>query len=102
MNRRIAAGLRRKSKVKIKEKQRLEILNRAYDKATKVLPGKPVVLADLERSVLAASIDWSRRLAHERRQSYRHSVWEHFGWNEPAEVERFHKMLEEIRNGQRV
>ena len=88
--------------MKIGKKQRLAILERAYDKAAKVLPGGTVILADLERSVLADAIEWSRRLAHGRRQSYRRSVWEHFGWNESAASERFTKMIEEIRNGQRV
>lgn len=82
--------------MKIGKKQRLAILDRAYDKAAKVLPGGTVVLADLERSVLAACLEWSRLLAYERRQDYRRSVWRHFGWDTPKGQAKYNATIKEI------
>ena len=88
--------------MKLGLKQRLAILDRAYDKAAKFLPGETNKLAEMERSVLTSAITWSSNLSRYRRKDYRDRVRQHFGWDHPANIERFAKTLEEIRNGQRV
>lgn len=86
--------------MKLSKKQRLTILERAYDKAAKVLPGQKGKLAEVEGMVLAEAISYSAELGRIRRREYRGNVWQHFGWDEPAASEQYSKLLKDIRNGQ--
>lgn len=78
-------------------KQRLLILDRAYDKAVK---GQP--LAELEGKILQNAIQYSAQKEKVARKTRRDSVWKHFGWDTPEGKAKWQKISEEIRHGKSV
>ena len=85
--------------MKLRKKQKIAILERAYDKAARLVSGGVLKLAPLEQEVLADCLSYSNRLSHEKRRSYRNNVWEHFGWNTTEAQAKYEQTLKNITEG---
>lgn len=80
-------------------KQRIQILERAYDKAAGLVP-KP--LTEIEARTLYKALALSRKLAQPQREEYRNQIRQHFGWDTPEAEEKFQQLLTDIREGRYV
>lgn len=83
--------------MKLKLKQRLQIFDRAYDKAA-----KGIKLAEVEQIVLQDAISYSRELAQAARRHYRDQVWHEFGWDTEEAKTAYNKMIKEKCYGQSI
>ena len=88
--------------MKIKTKQKIQILERAYDKAAKFVPGAANKLAEMETLVLDEVSRYSSKIAKIQRKAHRDNIWEHFGWNDSETDKQYRQMLEEIHYGKRI
>ena len=80
-----------------KNRGRLAILDRAYDKSV-----KGQVLAELESSVLIDAIRYSAKKAKLANKPYRDMVWHRFGWDTPEGEARWNKIKQEIIYGKPI
>lgn len=85
--------------MKLSKKQRIVIMERAYDKAAKLVPEGKLDLAPLEREVLSRVLQDSRTSSILNRRSYKEGVWKHFGWDTPEAKERYQQMIKEVIYG---
>jgi hypothetical protein len=80
-------------------KKRLQILDRAYDKASKFAPGGGGKMAEMEASTLMHAIRWSQSLAEPARLARRNAIWKHYGWDTPEAEAKWQQIREGIING---
>ena len=78
-------------------RQRLLILERAYDKAV-----KGTKLAELEERVLRSAIQYGAEKAKRESKPRRDSIWKHFGWDTAEGQEKWQAIVKEIRYGKSV
>lgn len=79
------------------KKQRLAILERAYDKAVR---GEKQ--AEMESRVLRSALLYSAAKAKHESKSRRDRIWAHFGWDTPEGQAKWEAIRKEIMYGKSV
>lgn len=83
--------------MKLSKKQRLLILDRAYDKAVRKAP-----LAELEERVLRDALQYSSKKAYERSRERSAAIRQHFGWDTAEGQAKWEEIKKEILDGKSI